>query len=242
MDLELNLGYSRFEVQVQDEKASYFKKQDGDLAKLTDKQMNSEVSDVLTLIHDIQEHLNTFFKEFKQVSYERGVAKEEIIRSMKELTRAIDSHIENSLLGMYKKSIKNFLGIIKYLSLGMTFHEENVRTTESSQTCSVFDYYTSKNIYIMRHQAMEKYHAVPVQMQACLHPKLLACKKSPAIWRRANYISQVVIYLSKLAKNGKTQSSGSLNIELSLREKRENIILVETKALPSRKSYKSMMR
>lgn len=202
-DLEQNLGFTRLEIQVHDERASYFKKQDGDLGKVTDKLMNSEISDVLTLIHDIQEHLNTFFREFKQFSFERGVTKEEIVKSMKELTRSMDSHIENSLLNMYHKSIKYFQELILYLSLGMSFHEENLQNLGNNQSCSVFDYYTSKNVYLMRHKAMEKYRRVPLNMKACLHPRLLACAKTPDLWRRASYISQVVIHISTLASKGK---------------------------------------
>lgn len=206
-DLEKGIGFTRHEIQVQDDKNSFFKKEDGDLTKITNKQMLSEVSDVLTLIHDIQEILNTFFKDYKNTSEEKGVKKDEIIKSMKELTRAMDSHIESTLLEMYSKSIGHFNDLIMYLTLGLTIHEENLQSEfQTVETCSIFDYYLSKNIYILRHKAMEKYRKIPVTMKGSLHPKLLACMKTPNLWRRASYISHVVINISKLASKGNFQS------------------------------------
>ena len=165
--------------------------------------MNNEVIDVLTLIEDIQEHLNFFLKEFKQYSYERGVKKDQIIKCMKELCRSMDSHIESSLLEMYQRSVRKFKDLIMYLTLGIYFHEGNVSgLSQTNKNCSIFDYYLSKNIYIMKHQAMEKYRMVPASMKACMHPKLLACQKMPDLWRRASYISHVVIHVSNLVKKG----------------------------------------
>ena len=191
---------------MQEEKFIYMKKQDGDLMKVTEKKMDIEVADIITLIQDIQEHLNAFFKECKQVGSERGIPKEELIKSMKELTRAMDSHIESSLITMYQKSLASFRDLILYMGLGITFHEENLYLSTGNQSCSIFDYYLSNNMYLLRHKAFEKFRMAPSSMESCLHPRLLACHRTPALWRRANYISHVVMYISKMAKNGRLQS------------------------------------
>lgn len=201
------MGPYRLDIQATAEKFENIKRQDGNLFKVSDNLMQRATGDVISLVRDIQEHLNLLVKEFKESSSDKSVKKEEVFRRMKELTRAVDSQIENSIIEMYLKSIASFRDLILFLTLGLSLHQENLGgTTDSPENCSIFDYYLSKNMYIMKHRAIEKFGVQPLSMRACLHPKLLACQRMPDLRRRANYISHVVTHITRLAQKGKLSS------------------------------------
>lgn len=180
------------------------KRQDGDLMRVGNIRMKDTISIMMTQIIDIHSHLNTFFNEYKAACIESDVPRDERIKGMYQLTRAIESQLEDALTKMYNRSIQSFDELIKYMTLGMGFERTfSEKLQPPYDICDVFDLYLSHNMFVLRHKAMDEYGKVPDGQEVVIHPNLLPCKRTSDLMRRASYVSHAVIHISRLIKNGR---------------------------------------
>lgn len=235
MDLINELGpYRAKEIVPNPGGSDFVKLKDGNLSAVENDHLKATNSNISSWLQDIASELNSLFREYKGFCVETDVPKEERVKKMVELTRAIDSQIEDSLTKMFRSSLQSFKVLIKYLTLGLGYYEGFERKLpEPYDVCSVYDLYLSNNIFFLRYKAMDEFGMVPVSMKACIHPNILPCKSMSNLMRRASYISQSVLHISRMI------NSGFSLIMASTKERSENVLLLETKATISRKTYKS---
>lgn len=182
------------------------KRQDGNLMNVGNLKMKDAVSIVFAQLQDIHSHLSAFFSEYKAACVDRDVPRDDRVKRIYQLTRAVESQIEEALIKMYERSLSSFSELIKYLTLGMGFERSfSQKLQPPFDTCDIFDLYLSYSMFILRHKAMDEYGRVPDGQREVIHPNLLPCKRSSDLMRRASYVSHSVIHLSRLVKNSRLE-------------------------------------
>lgn len=214
LDLARELGPYRIQV-VLKSNPSLLKRKDGALNNISDELMISATHSIINKLNTIKTLVEEFFKDF---SLKRNA---ECKVKIHELTVALETKIEDTLIQMFKASINSFKDIIKYLTLGLNFYEDSANRSNSNPT-EQLDLYLSKSMYVLRRRAMKDFNHIPANLESSILPGKLPSARLPNFRRRVAYIRYLVYFLSRKACHGNKE------IYSRYHERKENIIMVET--------------